>query len=81
MTPHIPALNEITAQTLGETPEYDDGERMYMILFDEDYHGHGSDLAGNVALLLDKEQATEIRDLAQEIIDDLEETEEVADGE
>lgn len=71
MTPQIPALNEVTRQALDEEPEYDDGDRMYLILFDEDYHGHGSDLAGNVALLLDREQAVEVRDLAQEIVDEL----------
>lgn len=71
MAPNIPALNEITAQTLDEDREYDDGERMYLILFEEDYHKHGTDMAGNVALLLDREQAVEVRDLAQEIIDEL----------
>ena len=71
MTPHFPALNEITVQALGEEPQYEEGERMYLILFDEDYHAHGTDMAGNVALLVDRDQAVEVRDLAQEIIDEL----------
>jgi hypothetical protein len=70
----IPALNEITRQALDEPPEYTDNpeERQYIILFPEDYDGHGSDMAGNVALLVDKEQAEEIKRLAEEAIEALE---------
>lgn len=75
--PHFPALNEITRQALDYDPEYPENadERMYMLLFPEDYDEHGVDMAGNVALLLDKEQAVEVRDLAEEIIEQLEENE------
>jgi hypothetical protein len=72
--PYIPALNEVRRQTFDEEPKRPENpeERHYMILFPEDYDGHGSDIEGNVALLVDKEQAKEIRDLANEIIDALE---------
>ena len=71
--PYLPALNEITRQALDKAPIYTDNpdERKYIILFPEDYDAHGRDMAGNVALLVDKDQAEEIRDLAQEVIDDL----------
>lgn len=70
----IPAMNEITRQALGEDPEYpDDHEsKRYMILFPEDYQGHGTDVAGNVALLLDEDNAREVKRLAEDILDDLE---------
>lgn len=74
MSPYIPALNEITRQAFDEQPEYHEnpGERAYMILFPEDYDGHGVDVEGNVALLMDAEQAREVRELADEIIEMLE---------
>jgi hypothetical protein len=70
----IPALNEITRQALDEQPEYTENpeDRQYIILFPEDYDGHGSDMNGNVALLVDKEQAEEIKRLAEEAIEALE---------
>lgn len=73
MSPHIPALNEIVRQAFDDDPEYPDNPDgfRYMILFYEDYQGHGVDIDGNVALLLDKENAQEVRDLAEGIIDEL----------
>ena len=68
----IPALNEITAQALGESREYAGGERMCAILFDEDYDGHATDMDGNVALLLTRAQAVEVRELMDEIVTELE---------
>jgi hypothetical protein len=73
MSPYIPALNEIPRQAFDHAPEYHENheERRYMILFPEDHDGHGVDMHDNVALLLTKDQAREVRDLANEIIDDL----------
>ena len=67
----IPALNEITAQALGESREYAGGERMCAILFDEDYDGHATDMDGNVVLLLTRDQAVEVRELMDEIVTEL----------
>ncbi|SMO81481.1 hypothetical protein [Halorubrum cibi] len=67
----IPALNELTVQALDEEPEYAGGERMYAILFEEDYDGHAVDMDGNVALLVNREQAVEIRELMGEIVEEL----------
>lgn len=74
MTPYIPALNEIPRQAFDEDPEYPDNQDnlRYMILFPEDYEGHGIDVAGNVALLLDESNAREVKRLAEEIIESLE---------
>lgn len=82
MSPHIPALNEIPRQALDHEPKFPDDPkgRMYMILFPEDFEEHGIDMAGNVALLLDREQAVEVRDLAADIVDELDERAE-SDGE
>jgi hypothetical protein len=73
MSPYIPALNEIPRQAFDDDPEYHENheERRYMILFPEDHDGHGVDMEDNVALLLDREQAAEIRRLADEIVRDL----------
>lgn len=72
---YIPALNEITRQSINEEPEYPENQEdlNYLILFPEDYEGHGSDVKGNVALLVDLEQAKEIRNLVEEVIERLEE--------
>ncbi|WP_198664709.1 hypothetical protein [Halorubrum sp. 48-1-W] len=67
----IPALNELTVRALDEEPEYAGGERMYAILFEEDYDGHAVDVEGNVALLVNCEQAAEIRELMGEIMEEL----------
>jgi len=71
---YVPAENEIARQALGEDAEYpDDHEsKRYMILFPDDYEGHGVDVAGNVALLLNEENAREVKRLAEDILDDLE---------
>ena len=68
----IPALSEITAQALGDSREYAGGERRCAILFDEDYDGHATDMDGNVALLLTRDQAVEVRELMDEIVTELE---------
>jgi hypothetical protein len=72
----IPALNEIRAHALDEPREYAGGERMCAILFDEDYDGHATDMDGNVALLLTRAQAGEIRELMDEIVAELEDSDE-----
>lgn len=71
---YIPAMNEITRRALGEEPKYskEDEDLRYMILFPEDYEGHGSDVEGNVALLINEENAREIKRLAEDIIEQLE---------
>lgn len=70
---HIPALNEISRHALGHEPEYpDDSDLHYLILYPEDYEGHGSDPKGNVALLLNEENAREVKRLAEEIIENVE---------
>ena len=69
----IPALNEIPAQALDEPREYAGGERMWAILFDEDYDGHATDMDGNIALLLTRAQAVEVRELMNEIVAELDE--------
>jgi len=77
MSPYIPALNEIRRRAFDETPKYPENanERHYLILFPEDYDGHGVDVEGNVALLVDKEQAKEVRDLAAKIVTELSDNE------
>lgn len=73
MIDDAPPKNAIMAQ-VGQKPDYPDNpdEKRYLILYDEDYHEHGVDMAGNVALLLDAERAKEVKRLAEEIIEDLE---------
>lgn len=76
MKDYAPPMNAIMAQVTGEAkyPEQHENKR-YMILYDEDYHEHGIDMAGNVALLLDEDRAREVKRLAEEIIEDLEDNE------
>lgn len=71
--PHFPALNEITRQT-GHDPEYPDepSDKRYIVLYPEDYEGHGCDVAGNVALLVNEDNAREIKRLAENVIGQLE---------
>jgi len=66
-------MNAIRAQ-VDEHPYYVDNkdDKRYMVLYDEDYVEHGVDMAGNVAILLNKENAKEVKRLAEEIIEDLE---------
>lgn len=72
--PHFPALNEITSQTGSHEPKYPDEpeDLRYLILYPEDYQGHGIDVEGNVALLINEENAREVKRLAENIIDELE---------
>lgn len=75
MSPYFPALNEITRQTGSEKPVYPDDheDKRYIILYPDDYQGHGTDVAGNVALLVDEENAREIKRLAEGVLEELEE--------
>jgi len=73
---NIPALNEIVCQGLDEDPEYPEETKKYMILSPDDYEGHGIDVEGNIALLLNEENAREVKRLAEVIIEDLTEGEE-----
>lgn len=69
---HIPALNEI-GTALGHEPEYpDDRDLHYLILFPEDYQKYGRDPKGNLALLVNEENAREVKRLAEEIIGEME---------
>lgn len=72
---YIPSLNMITEQALGEPAEFPENHEQYqyMILFPEDYEEHGIDPKGNVALMLDEENAREVKALAEEIIEGLSE--------
>lgn len=69
----IPALNEIRRQTGSEEPNYPDnsGEKRYIILYPDDYEGHGIDVEGNVALMVNEKQAREVKRLAEEAIEGL----------
>jgi hypothetical protein len=71
---NIPALNQINRQTMGEEPKYPENheELRYLILYPDDYEGYGSDIEGNVALLLNEQNAREVKKLAEEIIEMLE---------
>jgi len=71
--PQIPALNEVRRQTGSEPPQYPEEpeDKRYLILYPDDYEGHGIDVAGNVALLLDEEGAREVKRLAENIIQSL----------
>jgi hypothetical protein len=71
----IPSLNQINRMALGEEPHYPDDheEKNWMILFPEDHHGYGSDAEGNVAVLLDEDNAREVKRLAEQIIERVEE--------
>jgi hypothetical protein len=68
--PYFPALNEVNRQVLDEEPEFaDPNERAYIVLFPEDHDGCAEDMEGNVALLVDEDQAREVRRLANNAID------------
>lgn len=74
MSPHIPALNEIRTQTGGQKPKFPEepDDKRYIILYPEDYEGHGIDVEGNVALLVNEDNAHEIKRLAEDVIEQLE---------
>ena len=71
----IPLISNAIRAQLDEEPEYveDYSDRRYMILYPEDYQGYGKDVDGNIALLLNKENAEEVKRLAEDIIEDIEE--------
>jgi len=75
--PRIPALNEVRTQTGSQQPQYPDEpeDKRYLILYPDDYQGHGIDVAGNVALLVDEDNAREIKRLAENILESLGDTE------
>lgn len=79
----IPALNEVRVQTGTDSPEYPDApeDKQYLILYPEDYEGHGHDVAGNVALLVNEEQAREVKRLAEGAIEQIQAQQEDDDGE
>lgn len=65
-TDKYPSMNVIREQ-LGEEPKYPDDadEKRYIILYDEDHDGVGIDLEGNVAIMVDEEQAAEVERVAR----------------
>jgi len=65
-TTAYPPMNVIREQ-LGEEPKYPDDadEKRYIILYDEDHNGVGIDVEGNVAIMVDEEQAAEVERLAR----------------
>ena len=79
----IPALNEIRVRTGTDSPEYPDEpeDKQYIILYSEDYEGHGTDVAGNVALLVNEEQAREVKRLAEGAIERIQAQQEDTDAE
>jgi len=72
---HLPALNEVRRQAGSEPPVYPENpdDKRYLILYPDDYDGHGIDVEGNVALLVNEENAREIKRLAENIIQELSE--------
>jgi len=71
---NIPAMNEVRVQASGHEPKFpeESDNKRYMILYPDDYQGHGVDVEGNVALLLDEENAEEVKRLAEDILSQLE---------
>jgi len=71
---HIPAMNAVLEELDGHEPNYPDtsDDKRYIVLYPEDYKGHGVDVEGNVALLVDKENAREMKRLAEDVISQLE---------
>lgn len=61
-------VNAISASMSDEPAEYAGGERMYAVLFAEDHEGVSLDANGDVAVLLDREQATAARETLDEIV-------------
>lgn len=48
-------LNTIATSVTDEKPEYAGGQRMYAVLFEEDYDAVSMDANGDVAVLLNRE--------------------------
>ena len=65
-------VNTIASTALDEPAEYAGGERMYAVLFAEDHEGVSLDANGDVAVLLNREQAIEARETLEEIVAALE---------
>jgi len=61
-------VNTIASTALDEPAEYAGGERMYAVLFAEDHEGVSLDANGDVAVLLDREQAEAARETLDEIV-------------
>ncbi len=70
---HIPALNEVRRQN-GHEPKFPDNsdDLRYLVLYPDDSQGHGIDVEGNVALLVNEENAREVKRLAENVIEQLE---------
>lgn len=70
---HIPALNELGAAVSGEPRKYPANaeDYRYMVLFPEDYEEFGIDPEGNLALLVDEENAREVKRLAEKVLEGL----------
>lgn len=64
MTPDIPDLDDVVDLDVSQP----DDDRMWLVLFDEDYDGVMLDGEDNVALLVDSDQAGEVLRLACGII-------------
>jgi len=60
--------NAIAASVTDESAEYAGGERIYAVLFAEDHEGVSLDANGDVAVLLDREQAITARETLEEIV-------------
>ena len=60
-------VNAIATTALDEPAEYAGGERLYAVLFDADYDAVSLDANGDLALLVDAEQAAALRDQFAEI--------------
>jgi hypothetical protein len=73
---HFPAMNEVPRQVQGHEPNYPDepDDKRYIILYPDDYQGHGIDVEGNVALLVNEDNAREIKQLAEDVINSLEDS-------
>jgi hypothetical protein len=75
--PYFPALNEVRRQAEDVEPKYPEeaDDMRYLILYPEDYEGYGVDVEDNLALLVDEDNAREIKRLAEDIIEELSEGE------
>ena len=63
--------NAIATSVNGEPAKYAGGERLYAVLFAEDHEGVSLDANGDVAVLLDREQAIAARETLDKIVAEL----------
>jgi predicted ArsR family transcriptional regulator len=64
----FPVLDDVIDMTIDTS---DDDERMYLVLFEEDYDDLILDAEDSVALLVDNDQAVEILKIASNIVAEL----------